>query len=109
LLAYEGNRLIGFAQWLRKDHRMVGKYVGMDYERSRAFDLYFGLIIRSIQNGVQAGTTEFELGATSYYSKRLLGAELVPTRLYFRHRSAPLHWLLRKFSFVLEPSAAELQ
>lgn len=109
LLAYEDARLIGFMQWLRKGNRMCGKYVGLDYERSRAYELYFGLAIRSIQSGVRAGVTEFELGAMSYYSKRLLGAELVPTRLYCRHHTAPLHWLLARCRFLLEPSAAELE
>lgn len=109
LLAFEGDRLIGFAQWIRKDHRMAGKYVGMDYDRSRAYELYFGLAIRSIQNGLRDGVTEFELGVVSYYSKRLLGADLTPTHLYFRHRNALLHWVLAKCRFLLEPSAEELK
>ena len=109
LLAYEGDRLIGFSQWIRKGHRMAGKYVGMDYERSGAYQLYFGLAIRSIQNGLRDGVTEFDLGVVSYYSKRLLGAELMPTRSTSRHRNAPTHWMLGKFRFLLEPSAEELK
>jgi hypothetical protein len=109
LLAFEGERPIGFAQWIRKDHRMAGKYVGMDYARSPAYELYFGLAIRSIQNGVRDGVTEFDLGVVSYYSKRLLGADLIPTHLYFRHRNALAHWVLQKFRFLLEPSADELK
>jgi hypothetical protein len=109
LLAYEGNRLIGFVQWIRKANRTVGKYVGLDYERSRAYELYFGLIIRSIENGLRDGITEFELGPLSYYSKRLLGAELISTRLYYRHHNVLVHWVLEKCRFLLEPSAQELQ
>jgi len=108
-IAFEGERPIGFAQWIRKQHRMAGKYVGMDYERSPAYELYFGLAIRSIQNGARDGVTEFDLGVVSYYSKRLLGAEPVPTRLYFRHRNALVHRVLEKFKFLLEPSAEELK
>ena len=88
---------------------MAGKYVGMDYGRSRAYELYFGLTIRSIQNGLRDGVTEFDMGVVNYYSKRLLGAELMPTRLYFRHRNALVHRVLEKFRFLLEPSAEELK
>jgi hypothetical protein len=109
LLALEGDRPIGFAQWIRKEKRMAGKYVGMAYDRSRAYELYFGLAIRSIQNGLRDGVTEFELGVVSYYSKRLLGAELMPTHLYFRHRNALVHRVLEKCRFLLEPSAEELK
>jgi predicted N-acyltransferase len=109
LLAYEGDRPIGFAQWLRKENRMAGKYIGMDYARSGAYEIYFGLAIQAIQNGIRDGVTEFELGVLSYYSKRLLGAELVPTRLYFRHRNALVHRVLEKCRFLLEPSAEELK
>jgi hypothetical protein len=109
LLAFEGDRPIGFAQWIRKGNRMAGKYVGMDYDRSQSYELYFGLAIRSIQNGLRDGITEFELGVVSYYSKRLLGAELTPTYLYFQHRNALAHWALERFRFLLEPSAEELK
>ncbi len=109
LLAYEHGRLIGFVQWIRKANRMASKYIGLDYSRSMAYELYFGLIIRSIQNGVRDGVTEFDLGPLSYYSKRLLGAELVATRLYYRHHNPLVHWILSKCKFLLEPSAEELR
>ena len=109
LLAFEGDRLIGFAQWIRKDNRMAGKYVGMDYDRSRATNSISDSPFGRSRTGCATAVTEFDLGVVSYYSKRLLGAELMPTHLYFRHRNALAHWVLEKFSFLLEPSAEELK
>jgi len=108
LLAYEGERMIGFAQWIRKGARMSGKYIGMDYSRNRQYDLYFGMILQSIRRGVADGVREFDLGVTGYYSKRMIGAVQRPTRLYFRHHNAFVQALLKRCKFLLEPSAEEL-
>ncbi len=108
MLAYEDGRLIGFVQWLRKGSRMSGKYVGMDYARNRQYDLYFGIVLQSVVRGIRDGVREFDLGVGSYYSKRMIGAGLLPTRLYFRHRQPVVQWLLARCKFLLEPSAEEL-
>lgn len=108
LLAFEGERVIGFVQWMRKGARMSGKYIGMDYTRNRQYDLYFGLVLQSVLRGVAGGVREFDLGVSSYYAKRMIGAVQRPTRLYFRHRNAFMQALLRRCRFLLEPSAEEL-
>ncbi len=108
MLAYEGGRLIGFVQWLRKGSRMSGKYLGMDYARNRHYDLYFGVVLQSVLRGIRDGVREFDLGVSSYYSKRMMGAGLLPTRLYFRHHQPVVQWLLARCKFLLEPSADEL-
>jgi hypothetical protein len=108
LLAFEGGQLIGFVQWLRNGARMSGKYIGMDYARNRQYDLYFGMVLQSVLRGVAGGVREFDLGVSSYYSKRLIGAVQRPTRLYFRHYNALMQALLGRCRFLLEPSAEEL-
>ncbi len=108
MLAYEGERLIGFVQWIRKGNRMSGKYAGMDYTRNRRYDLYFGIVLQSVLHGIRNGVTEFDLGIGNYYSKRLIGAVLLPTRLYFRHHNFLVQWFLARCKFLLEPSVEEL-
>jgi hypothetical protein len=108
MLAYEGERLVGFIQWLRKGREMSGKYVGMDYSRNRQYSLYYGMGLQSVLASVRKGVHEFDLGVGSYYSKRLMGAHTLPTRLYFKHHNPLLQWLLARCRFLLEPSAAEL-
>jgi hypothetical protein len=87
---------------------MSGKYIGMDYARNRQYDLYFGMVLQSVLRGVAGGVREFDLGVSSYYSKRLIGAVQRPTRLYFRHYNALMQALLGRCRFLLEPSAEEL-
>ena len=55
--------------------------------------------------GIRDGVREFDLGVSSYYSKRMMGAGLLPTRLYFRHHQPVVQWLLARCKFLLEPSA----
>lgn len=108
MLAYEGERLVGFIQWLRKGGKMSGKYVGMDYTRNRQYSLYSGMVLQSVLTAIRADVREFDLGVGSYYSKGLMGAQSRPTRLYFKHHNPLLHSLLARCRFLLEPSAQEL-
>lgn len=109
LLFVEGERLIGFAQTLCGDGRMVHKYVGMDYERNRRYRLYFALFLRAVDICLRDGLTELDAGVTAYDFKRHLGCVPRPTWVYYRHRNRLVNALLGRFSFLLEPGASELR
>lgn len=109
LLCFEGGTLIGFAQLIGKQQKMVGKYMGMDYECNRRYGLYFLLCLKSIEVCAREGYTQLDLGVTSYHFKHLLGSQLVETSIYYRHNNQLVNWLLGKLKFLLEPSAKELQ
>ena len=109
ILCFEGETLIGFAQLVGKQRKMVGKYMGMDYECNRRYGLYFLLSLKAIEACAHEGYTRLELGVTSYHFKQLLGSQLVETSIYFRHNNPLANWLLGKLKFLLEPSAEELQ
>ena len=108
LLFFEGDLLIGFAQTLCGDGRMIHKYVGMDYERSRHYRLYFALFLRAIDICIRDRLQTLDSGVTAYAFKRYLGSEMKPTWLYYRHRNRFINALLRRFAFVLKPSPDEL-
>lgn len=109
LLFYENGKLIGFVQLICKRPRMVLRYLGLDYERSHEYGLYFVLFLKAIELCVRDGYTELESGATSYDFKRRIGSDIVETSVYYRHNNPLLHWFLSKVKFLLEPSEAELQ
>lgn len=109
ILCFEGETLIGFAQLVGKQRKMVGKYMGMDYECNRRYGLYFLLSLKAIEACAHEGYTRLELGVTSYHFKQLLGSQLVETSIYFRHNNPLANWLFGKLKFLLEPSVGELQ
>lgn len=109
LLFYRGDELIGFTQLIGKGQQLVNRYIGLDYEISNEYGLYFAMFIRAIEFGIREGFTEIELGATSNEFKRILGARQVPTWNYYRHTRPWLNRLLGKLCSVLEPSESELR
>lgn len=109
LLFYDKEELIGFVQLICKRPRMVFRYLGMDYERSNQYGLYFILFLKAIEICVRDGYSEMESGATSYDFKKRLGSDILETWVYYRHSNPLIHWVLGKVKFLLEPTAAELQ
>lgn len=109
LLFFEAETLIGFAQIIGKGRKAAITYLGMDYQRGRPYGLYYLICLKSIETCLRNGYRQLDLGVTAYHFKHLLGATLIETRLYFRHRNRPLTWLLGKCKFLLEPGATELR
>lgn len=109
LLFFLEDELIGFTQLIGKGHQLVNRYIGLDYEKSNDYGLYFAMFIRAIDFGIREGFVTIELGPTSYQFKRLLGARKHPTWNYYRHTNPLLNWLLRTLRSVLEPSESELR
>jgi Acetyltransferase (GNAT) domain len=109
LLYFLNGELIGFTQLIGKGPHLVNRYIGLDYEKSYDYGLYFAMFIRTLEFGVRGGYAEIELGATSYEFKRILGAHQVPTWNHYRHNNALINWLLGKLRGMLEPSASELR
>jgi hypothetical protein len=115
-LAFEGDRLIGFIQIVSQvtnqgasqSLQSAAKYIGMDYSCNQRYGLYFSLILTMIEALQARGCQRLDLGITSGYFKRLLGAKPIPTQTYYRHSSKWLHSVLARCQFLLEPSIAEL-
>lgn len=109
ILFYEGETLIGFCQLIPKKPRVTFRYIGLDYDKSYKYGVYFLLFLQSIDFCLREGYTELESGATSYEYKKLIGSELVETYVYYRHSNFLAHWILDKIKWILAPSASELQ
>ena len=108
ILAFEGDHLLGFAQLISGDERMLFKYVGMDYPHAQTHGLYFGLLIRMVEHARASGLRELDFGVSSYDFKRKLGAKLQETSIYYRHANPLLNRLLRLAAPLLEPGPEEL-
>lgn len=94
VLYWEGDTLIGFALLICKGNFMLGKYLGMDYARSRRYGLYFVMMLNHIEICVRDGYTIYQTGPSSYDFKKRLGSTLIPVYIYFRHRHPVMNGLL---------------
>lgn len=109
VLAYLGEKVVGFVQTLQKDKRMVAQYIGIDDAYNRAHGIYFALAIRVVDLAIELECEQVELGETHYEFKKALGCSLQETSVFFRHRHPWVHRLMALFSFVFEPSEDELR
>ena len=81
LLAYIGDKLIGFLMLVQSGATLFFKFCGLDYELSRESMAYFNLFYHGIRYGIERGCRQISLGPTSYFNKERLGAELRPVDL----------------------------
>ena len=109
VLAYLGEKLVGFVQLFQKDKKIVAQYIGFDDAYNRAHGIYFALAIRVVDLAIELECEQIELGETHYEFKKALGCVLEDTSVYFRHRNPWVHRIMSWFSFVFEPSEEELR
>ena len=108
ILLFSEERLIGFAQIMRKADSAVASFMGMDYSVNEQVGLYFLIVMRIMDAAEGLGLKTIELGETSYTFKKRIGASLAPTWIYYRHQNWIANWVLGKLAPLLEPSADEL-
>jgi len=109
ILCFEGDTMIGFHQLLCSEKIMYCKYIGMDYSKSHQYKLYFALMLQAINICIRDGIRQIDFGVTSYAFKRHVGSEMHQTFNYFQHRNAIVNAILKRLSFLLEPSESELR
>ena len=109
IFCFEGETMIGFHQLMCSEKIMYCKYIGMEYSKSHRYKLYFALMIGAIDICIRDGIRTIDFGVTSYAFKLHVGSELKQTFNYFEHRNAGVHWMIKRFSFLLEPGASELR
>ncbi len=103
LLYFENETLIGFHQLLQGQHMLCCKYVGMDYERSPQYRLYFAMMIEPINICIREQIPYLNFGITAYEFKQYLGAVLTPTWNVFSHATWAGRKVLPLMRFLLEP------
>ncbi|MBF0562500.1 MAG: GNAT family N-acetyltransferase [Alphaproteobacteria bacterium] len=97
------DELLGFNLLLESHDHMLDKFIGMDQERGRTFNLYFVSWLNNVRYCIEHGCHRYQSGQGGYAVKLRLGSTLVANALYFRHRRAVVNALLRLVSRLVEP------
>lgn len=109
LFYFDENEIIGFVQLLCSKESMSLKYGGMDYKKSLKYQVYFAMQLQGLNICIRDGIKELDFGVTSYQFKNYMGALNYPLFNYFHHSNYLVNWLLKKISFIVEPSRDELK
>ena len=94
-LYWVGETLAAFNLLLIEPDRIIDKFLGMRYPLAREHNLYALSWIENVRLCLAQGVRTLQTGQTAYREKIRLGSRLVPSSVWFKHRSVVTQWLLR--------------
>lgn len=94
-------KLIGFNLLLHRNGVLMDKYIGLDYDLSHKYQLYFLSWLHNIEMAIRDGFHTFQSGQAAYETKIRLGSQLQQTYVFFRHRNPIFNPLLKLASKFL--------
>lgn len=96
-------RLVSFNLILVENDKVIGKFVGMDYEVARSRNLYFVNWMTVVRFCIENGIANLQTGQTTYAVKLRLGCKLRRSWVYCKYTGGiigPLvRWIAPKLSF----------
>lgn len=101
VLFFDGDELIGFNLIIETATCLVDKYIGMDPIKGRANNVYFAAFIEKIRYCVEHKLPVCHLGAAAEGVKVRMGAYMLPSYVFFRHRNPLVNLVLKKLVPVL--------
>lgn len=100
-LYWIGDTLAAFNQLLIEKNRVIDKYMGMLYPLAREHNLYYLRWMDAVSYCLEHKIGSLQDGQTAYREKLRLGARLVASGIWFRHRNPLVQALLRRISPLL--------
>lgn len=97
-LYWAGETLAAFNLLLIEPDRIIDKFLGMRYPLARHHNLYALSWVENVRHCIGSGARVLQTGQTAYCEKLRMGSRLVPTSIWFRHRGAVAHRVLRTFA-----------
>ncbi|MBS0570901.1 MAG: GNAT family N-acetyltransferase, partial [Proteobacteria bacterium] len=82
-----GEKLVAFNLVLHDDHRLLDKFLGMDYAAAREYNLYFYTWIANVRRCIALKLRAYQSGQGLHALKRRLGSRLSANWLWYRHRN----------------------
>ncbi|RQP21735.1 GNAT family N-acetyltransferase [Piscinibacter terrae] len=97
LVARQDGRCVGFGLLLERHDQVKCMVIGLDYAVSRQLNLWYAIVLRSIEHAVTRGCSMVDLGSTNHDMKRKFGAASDDIWISVRHRTPWLNRLLAPY------------
>jgi hypothetical protein len=88
--------VIGFVQLKEFDGRLCFLFGGFNKEDVKKYDLYFNMLLKIIETGIEKKTHIIEFGQTAEESKLKIGCKEVYKYLYVHHSNSILNFIIQK-------------
>ncbi len=92
-----GDKLVAFNLVLFDEHRLIDKFLGMDYSVARSYNLYFYTWVENIHFCIDHRIPLYQSGQGLHHQKVHLGSRLLPNWLWYRHRNRAIDAILAAF------------
>jgi hypothetical protein len=89
-------RPVGFVQVIENGEELVFAFAGLDYACNAQHDVYFNLLLRMVEYGIERGFKILELGQTAEDAKLKLGGEFTELHALIRHSHPLLNRVIRQ-------------
>jgi hypothetical protein len=81
---FVNGKMVGFSSYFIQNQQLSVHYIGLDYSQNDTFDLYFNILFRMVQIGIETKKTCINFGRTSLEAKASLGAKPKYLSNYFK-------------------------
>ncbi len=97
-LYWVGSTLAAFNLLLIEENRVIDKYLGMRYPLAREHNIYYLRWMDAVSYCISNKIGSLQDGQTAYREKLRLGAHLVPSGIWFKHKNPVVNFMLRRIS-----------
>src|SRR5262249_39502357 len=105
-----GDRLVAFNLVLHDRTTLLDKFLGMDYEVARRYNLYYVTWLSNVRWCIEHGVARYRAGQGLHREKLRLGCKLSANWLWYRHRNPVVDTVFAAFEslFRLDRNDAQL-
>lgn len=91
----ESNEVIGFIQLKELRGNLVFLFGGFRKEDNDRYDIYYNMLLKIIETGIEKKVKRIEFGQTAEESKLKIGCREVPEYLCVHHSNPVLNWAIQ--------------
>lgn len=102
-LYYVNGKLSAFNLCLVYKDLFIDKFIGLDYDISKKYNLYFVSWCFNVERCLKNSIRFYQTGQTDYNPKLKLGGKLIPLYAYLRHRNRVFNLILKLLAVFLKP------
>ncbi len=103
-----GETLVAFNLVLSDSHRLIDKYIGMDYRHARELNLYYVSWMENVRYAIEHCIPVYQSGQGLPEEKLRLGSTLSPNWLWYRHRNPLINRTMKVAEHALGLHRADL-
>lgn len=93
---FKDDALVTFISYFLHKETLVAGYMGLKHAVNQEYDLYLNVLLKLAETGIAKNMKQVVYGRTAMEIKSSVGAVPQPMRLYLKHRSPAINFMMRR-------------